>query len=99
MSKINEWVPVGVMSPQVRPTSPKPINWRSLQTGQDRSAGLKIAEGETLLGCIDESRHDPGSHVQLLDCEDLADGQTGDSVTEGDPRAYIRRIARGFLMN
>lgn len=87
------------MSPQVRPTSPKPVNWRSLQTGQDRSAGLKIAECETLVGCIDESRHDPGSHVELLDREDLADGQTGDPVTEGDPRTYIRRVARGSLMD
>lgn len=87
------------MSSQIRPTSPKPVNWRSLQTRQDRSAGLKIAERETLVGCIDESRHDSGSHVELLDREDFTDSQTGNPVTEGDPCTYIWRVSRGSLMD
>lgn len=87
------------MSPQVGPTSPKPVNRRSLQTGHDRPAGLKIAECEAFVGGVDESRHDPGPHVELLDREDLADGQTGDPVAEGDPRAEIRRVARRSLVD
>jgi len=87
------------MSSQIGPTSPKPVNRRNLQTGQDGSAGLKIAERETFVGDVDESRHDPGPHVELLDREDLADGQTGDPVTEGDPRAQIRRVARRSLVD
>jgi len=87
------------MSSQVRPTSPKSVNWRSLQTRQDRSTGLKIAERETFISCIDESRHDSGSHVELLDRQNFTDCQTGNPMTEGDPRTYIRRVSRGSLMD
>lgn len=91
--------PAGVMSPQVGPASPKPVNRRRLQTGHDGPAGLKVAERETLVGRADESRHDSGPHAELLDREDLADGQTGDPVAEGDPRAQIRRVARRSLVD
>lgn len=87
------------MCSQVGPASAKPVNRRRLQTGQDGSARLKIAELEALLGRVDEPRHDPGSHVELLDREDLAGGQTGDPMAEGDPRAEIRRVPRRLLMD
>lgn len=61
------------MSSQIGPASSKSVNRRGLESGQDGPAGLKIAERETLVGGIDESRHDPGPHVKLLDREDLAD--------------------------
>lgn len=75
------------MNPQVRPASAKSVNWRSLQTGQDGPARLKIAKCEAFIGDIDESCHDPGPHVELLDREYLADGETSDPVTERNPRA------------
>lgn len=87
------------MSPQVGPASPKPINRRSLETSQDRPTRLKIAEREAFLGGVDESRHDSGPHIELFNREDLADGQTGDPVAEGDPRGQIRRVARRSLID
>lgn len=96
---INNQIPGGVMSPQIGPASSKPINRWSLQTSQNGLAGLEVSEDETLVGGVDKSRHDPGPHSELLDRQDLTDGQTGDSVAEGDPRAQIRRVARRFLMD
>jgi len=87
------------MSPQVGPAFTKPVNWRSLQTSQNGPARLEIAESEALVGGVDEPRHDPGPHGELLDREYLADGQTGDPVAEGDPRAQIGRVARRFLID
>lgn len=91
--------PAGVMSPQVGPAFPESVNRRGLQTGQDGPAGLKITECETLVGGVDKSRHDSGPHAELLDRENLADGQAGDAMAEGNPRAQIRRVARRSLMD
>lgn len=87
------------MSPQIGPASPEPVNRRGLESGQDWPAGLKIAERETLVSGVDESRHDPGPHVELLDREDLTDGQASDPMAEGDPRAQIRCVARRSLVD
>lgn len=87
------------MNSQVGPAFPEPVNRRGLQTGQDGSAGLKITERKTLVGSVDKSRYDPGPHVELLDRENLADGQAGDAMAEGDPRAQIRRVPRRSLID
>lgn len=87
------------MSAQVGPASTKPIDRRGLQTGQDGPARLEVAERVTLVGGVDEPRHNSGPHVELPDREDLADGEARDPVTEGDPRAQIRRVARRSLID
>lgn len=87
------------MSPQIGPAFPESVNRRSLKTGQDGSARLKVTQHEAFFRSIDEPRHDSGPHAELLDREDLADGQTGDPVTEGDPCTEIRRVARRSLID